>query len=147
MEVDAKSWAILAALQDNARQSLTELAQAVGLSVPAVSERVKRLEESGVIRGYHAVVAPLKAGYALSALVGITVPQPAKKVLLDRLAAMPEVQECHHVTGVDSYVFRVLARDVQHLELLVSHLNDLGETRTSIILSTPLSARPVCPPR
>jgi Lrp/AsnC family leucine-responsive transcriptional regulator len=51
------------------------------------------------------------------------------------------------VTGVDSYVFRVLARDVQHLELLVSHLNDLGETRTSIILSTPLSARPVCPPR
>lgn len=147
MEVDAKSWAILAALQDNARQSLTELAQAVGLSVPAVSERVKRLEESGVIRGYHAVVAPLKAGYALSALVGITVPQPAKKALLDRLAAMPEVQECHHVTGVDSYVFRVLARDVQHLELLVSHLNDLGETRTSIILSTPLSARPVCPPR
>jgi Lrp/AsnC family leucine-responsive transcriptional regulator len=79
--------------------------------------------------------------------VGITVPQPAKKTLLDRLAAMPEVQECHHVTGVDSYVFRVLARDVQHLELLVSHLNDLGETRTSIILSTPLSARPVCPPR
>lgn len=147
MEVDAKSWAILAALQDNARQSLTELAQSVGLSVPAVSERVKRLEEAGVIRGYHAVVAPLKAGYALSALVGITVPQPAKKTLLDRLAAMPEVQECHHVTGVDSYVFRVLARDVQHLELLVSHLNDLGETRTSIILSTPLSARPVCPPR
>jgi Lrp/AsnC family leucine-responsive transcriptional regulator len=147
MEVDAKSWAILAALQDNARQSLTELAQVVGLSVPAVSERVKRLEEAGVIRGYHAVVAPLKAGYALSALVGITVPQPAKKALLDRLAAMPEVQECHHVTGVDSYVFRVLARDVQHLELLVSHLNDLGETRTSIILSTPLSARPVCPPR
>ena len=71
MEVDAKSWAILAALQDNARQSLTELAQAVGLSVPAVSERVKRLEEAGGIRGYHAVVAPLKAGDALSALVGM----------------------------------------------------------------------------
>lgn len=147
MEVDGKSWLILQALQDNARQSLTELAQTVGLSVPAVSERVKRLEEAGVISGYHAVVAPLKAGFVLSALVGITVPQPAKKVLLERLAAMAEVQECHHVTGVDSYVFRVLARDVSHLELLVSRLNDLGETRTSIILSTPLSNRPVLPPR
>ncbi|MDC7690753.1 Lrp/AsnC family transcriptional regulator [Vogesella indigofera] len=147
MEVDGKSWLILQALQDNARQSLTELAQTVGLSLPAVSERVKRLEEAGVISGYHAAVAPLKAGFALSALVGITVPQPAKKVLLERLAAMAEVQECHHVTGVDSYVFRVLARDVSHLELLVSRLNDLGETRTSIILSTPLSNRPVLPPR
>lgn len=147
MEIDSKSWAILAALQANARQSLTELAQGVGMSVPAVSERVKRLEEAGVIRGYHAVVAPLKTGYALSALVGITVAQPAKKTLLDRLAAMPEVQECHHVTGNDSYVFRLLARDVSHLELLVSRLNDLGETRTSIILSTPISLRPVLPPR
>ncbi|MFC3533869.1 Lrp/AsnC family transcriptional regulator [Vogesella facilis] len=147
MEIDAKSWAILTALQANARQSLTELAQVVGLSVPAVSERVKRLEEAGVIRGYHALVAPLKTGYALAALVGITVPQPAKKTLLDRLAAMPEVQECHHVTGNDSYVFRLLARDVSHLELLVSRLNDLGETRTSIILSTPISQRPVLPPR
>jgi len=79
--------------------------------------------------------------------VGITVPQPTKKILLDRLAAMPEVQECHHVTGNDSYVFRLLARDVTHLELLVSRLNDLGETRTRIILSTPISQRPVLPPR
>ena len=147
MEIDSKSWAILAALQANARQSLTELAQSIGMSVPAVSERVKRLEEAGVIRGYFAEVMPLKAGFALSALVGITVPQPAKKQLLDRLAAMPEVQECHHVTGNDSYVFRVLARDVSHLEELVSRLNDLGETRTSIILSTPISRRAVLPPR
>lgn len=147
MEVDGKSWLILQALQDNARQSLTELAQAIGMSVPAVSERVKRLEEAGVIRGYHAQVAPLKVGYALSALVGITVPQPAKKTLLDRLAAMPEVQECHHVTGVDSYIFRILARDVTHLELLLSRLNDLGETRTSIILSTPISQRAVSMPK
>ncbi|WP_244886606.1 Lrp/AsnC family transcriptional regulator [Chromobacterium amazonense] len=117
----------------------------MGLSVPAVSERVKRLEEAGVIQGYHARVAPLRAGYALSALVGITVPQPDKKTLLARLEAMPEVMECHHVTGVDSYVFRLLARDVSHLEML-AQLNDLGETRTSI-LSTPLAERPVRPPR
>ncbi|XLM21869.1 Lrp/AsnC family transcriptional regulator, partial [Chromobacterium piscinae] len=147
VEVDAKSWAILTALQANARQSLTELAQAVGLSVPAVSERVKRLEEAGIIQGYHARVAPLRAGYALSALVGITVPQPDKKTLLARLETMPEVMECHHVTGVDSYTFRLLARDVSHLEMLVAQLNDLGETRTSIILSTPIQGRPVRPPR
>ncbi len=60
---------------------------------------------------------------------------------------MAQVQECHHVTGVDSCVFRVLVRNVLHLELLVSRLNDLGETRTSIILSTPLSNRAVLPPK
>ncbi|MEO3959817.1 Lrp/AsnC ligand binding domain-containing protein [Chromobacterium piscinae] len=79
--------------------------------------------------------------------MGITVPQPDKKTLLARLEAMPEVMECHHVTGVDSYMFRLLARDVSHLEQLVASLNDLGETRTAIILSTPIQGRPVRPPR
>jgi Lrp/AsnC family leucine-responsive transcriptional regulator len=143
MEIDGKSWKILECLQQDARLSLTELARAVEMSVPAVSERVRRLEESGVIQGYHARLAPHKAGYTLSAMVGITVPQPYKQKLLDLLGSMPEVMECHHVTGADSYLFRLLARDVTHLEALVARVNHLGETRTSIILSTPISQQPL----
>lgn len=147
MEIDSKSWKILECLQQDARLSLTELARAVEMSVPAVSERVRRLEESGVIQGYHARLAPQKAGYTLSAMVGITVPQPYKKKLLDLLGSMPEVMECHHVTGADSYLFRLLARDVAHLEALVARVNHLGETRTSIILSTPISQQALHQPR
>jgi Lrp/AsnC family leucine-responsive transcriptional regulator len=147
MEIDGKSWRILENLQSDARLSLTELARAVELSVPAVSERLKRLEEAGVIQGYHARVAAEKVGYSLAAIVGITVPQPYKQTLLALLASMPEVRECHHVTGEDSYLFRLVARDVAHLEALVARVNHLGETRTSIILSTPLTERPLLPPR
>ncbi|WP_199054406.1 Lrp/AsnC family transcriptional regulator [Aquitalea sp. ASV15] len=147
MEIDSKAWKILECLQQDARLSLTELARAVAMSVPAVSERVKRLEEAGVIQGYHARLAPAKAGYTLSAMVGITVAQPYKKKLLQLLEDMPEVLECHHVTGADSYLFRLLARDVGHLETLVARVNHLGETRTSIILSTPITARPLRAPR
>lgn len=147
MEIDSKAWKILECLQQDARLSLTELARAVEMSVPAVSERVKRLEEAGVIQGYHARLSPAKAGYTLSAMVGITVAQPYKKKLLQLLEDMPEVLECHHVTGADSYLFRLLARDVGHLETLVARVNHLGETRTSIILSTPITARPLRAPR
>ncbi len=147
MEIDSKAWKILECLQQDARLSLTELARAVEISVPAVSERVKRLEEAGVIQGYHARLSPAKAGYTLSAMVGITVAQPYKKKLLQLLEDMPEVLECHHVTGADSYLFRLLARDVGHLETLVARVNHLGETRTSIILSTPITTRPLRAPR
>ncbi|RMC93827.1 Lrp/AsnC family transcriptional regulator [Aquitalea palustris] len=147
MEIDSKAWKILECLQQDARLSLTELARAVEMSVPAVSERVKRLEEAGVIQGYHARLSPAKAGYTLSAMVGITVAQPYKKKLLQLLEDMPEVLECHHVTGADSYLFRLLARDVGHLETLVARVNHLGETRTSIILSTPITTRPLRAPR
>ncbi|RQO77435.1 AsnC family transcriptional regulator [Aquitalea sp. FJL05] len=147
MEIDSKAWKILECLQQDARLSLTELARAVEMSVPAVSERVKRLEEAGVIQGYHARLSPAKAGYTLSAMVGITVAQPYKKKLLQLLEDMPEVLECHHVTGADSYLFRLLARDVGHLEALVARVNHLGETRTSIILSTPITPRPLRAPR
>jgi len=145
MEIDGKAWKLLAALQANARLSLTELAQAVGLSVPAVSERLRRLEEAGVIRGYRTEVAPDKLGYPLQALIGITVPQPYKPTLLALLDGMPEVLECHHVTGQDSYVFRLVARDVAHLEATLARINHLGETRTSLILSTPITPRPLLP--
>lgn len=145
MEIDSKSWKILECLQHDARQSLTEIGKQVGLSVPALTERLKRLEEAGVISGYHARVVPRRAGYPLSAMVGITVAQPRKTEFIELLQSMPEVIECHHVTGDDSYLFRVVARDTEHLEALVGRINHMGETRTSLILSTPITPRALQP--
>ncbi|NDV13840.1 Lrp/AsnC family transcriptional regulator [Crenobacter caeni] len=146
MEIDGKAWALLQAIQQDGRLSLTELAARVGLSVPATSERLKRLEEAGVIRGYRAVVDPVAVGYGVQALIGMTTPQPGKQKLLAKLREMPEVIECVHVTGQDSYMLRVVTRDIAHLEALVGAINHFGETRTSIVMSTPIPLRPLSPP-
>ncbi|MET1535861.1 Lrp/AsnC family transcriptional regulator [Burkholderia sola] len=144
--MDDLDWKILALLQDNGRLSYTELARQVHLSVPAVTERVKRLEAAGVVEGYTARVNPSAAGYPVSALIGITVQQPAKAKFLKLLETIPEVVECHHVTGADSYVMRLVAVSMAHLEQLIERINLYGETRTSIVMSTPLPARGLARP-
>jgi Lrp/AsnC family leucine-responsive transcriptional regulator len=139
--MDDLDWKVLALLQDNGRMTYTELARQVHLSVPAVTERVKRLEEAGVIEGYAARVNPAAAGYPITALIGITVQQSAKAKFLKLLGTIAEVLECHHVTGADSYVIRLVATSVSDLERLLQRINLYGETRTSIVMSTPLPAR------
>ncbi|PVX82867.1 AsnC family transcriptional regulator [Paraburkholderia unamae] len=141
--MDDLDWKVLSLLQENGRVTYTELARQVGLSVPAVTERVRRLEESGVIEGYSARVNPVAAGYPIMALIGITVQQSAKTKFLKLLGTIDEVLECHHVTGADSYVIRLVAASVADLERLIQRINLYGETRTSIVMSTPLPARAV----
>lgn len=143
MEIDNKNWQILGVLQSDARISLTALSRQVGLSVPSTSERVRRLEEAGVLKGYHAVVLPRKVGYTVTALIGITTSQPDKARLLKLLKGKREVLECLHVTGQDSYMLKVVARDIEHLEAFVSSINHLGETRTSIVMSVPIPLRAI----
>jgi Lrp/AsnC family transcriptional regulator, leucine-responsive regulatory protein len=139
--MDDLDWKVLSLLQTDGRMTYTELARQVHLSVPAVTERVKRLEESGVIEGYAAHVNPAAAGYPITALIGITVQQSAKAKFLKLLGTIAEVLECHHVTGADSYVIRLVATSVTDLERLIQRINLYGETRTSIVMSTPLAAR------
>lgn len=141
--MDGLDWKILEEVQKAARTSLTELARKVGLSIPTTAERLKKLEESGVIEGFVARVNPKKAGYEITALVGITTPQPSKARLLKLLETIPEVIECLHVTGADSYVMKVIAKDILQLEKLIAQINVFGETRTSIVMSTSIPARPV----
>ncbi|MDH4654860.1 Lrp/AsnC family transcriptional regulator [Pseudomonas sp. BN606] len=147
MELDAKSWRILQVVQREGRISLTDLASKVALSLPATSERLKRLEEAGVIEAYRASVSPEKAGYQVMALIGMTTPQPEKARLITQLQTMPEVLECLHVTGQDSFILRVVTRDIRHLERFVGSINHFGETRTSIVMSAPIPLRGVEPPR
>lgn len=146
MELDDKAWRLLSALQHNARASLKELADATGLSIPATAERLKRLQEAGIIRGFQADVDPAKVGYPVQAWVGIQVPQPGKGPFLARLSESPQVLECHHVSGHDSYLMHVIAESLQDLESFLSSVNAWGETRTSIVFSTPIQRRSLSNP-
>lgn len=144
--LDAKAWALLSALQADGRAPLKALAEAAGLSVAATAERLKRLQEAGVLRGVRAEIDLESVGYGVQALVGITALQPAKKALLERLRKAPEVLECHHVAGADSYQLMVAAENLAALETFLSSINGYGETRTAIVFSTPIPRRGVLRP-
>lgn len=146
LQLDPKAWALLMALQEDGRAPLKTLALAAGLSVPATVERLKRLKEAGVVRGVSAELDPAQAGYPVSAIVGITVQQPGKKAFIDKLKRAPEVLECHHVAGADSYIVTVVSQSLEKLERFLASINGYGETRTSIVFSTPVPRRGLVAP-
>ena len=146
VRLDPVAWRLLAALQLNGRASLKALAKACGLSVAATAERVQRLQEAGVVRGIVAEVDSVAAGFSVRAIIGITVAQPGKKLLLEKLKLAPEVLDCHHVAGADSYIMTVVARDLPDLERFIGTINTYGETRTSIVYSTPIARRGIVKP-
>lgn len=134
MEIDQYDERILTELQKDARLPMAELGRRVHLSQPAVTERVRKLEAAGVIRGYHAVVDPLKLGYALRAVVRVGECNFA--AITRRLETMSEVRTAHNITGADSWLLEVVVRDVAHLDGLLWTLKEFGETATTIILRT-----------
>ena len=140
--LDETGWHILEALQENARLSFSELGQRVGLSSPAVAERVRRMEDAGIITGYRAEVNTAKIGYPITAIIRIT-NSPGERCT--RLTAstqeIPEVLECYRVTGSDSLIMKVMASSVEHLESLIDRLSEYGLLTTSIVLSTLVSRR------
>ncbi|KVN41749.1 AsnC family transcriptional regulator [Burkholderia pyrrocinia] len=145
--MDALDWKILDEVQQAGRVSQTDLARKVGLSIPTTAERLKKLEDAGVIEAFVARVNAKKAGYEIMALIGITTGQPQKSRLLKQLESMPEVIECLHVTGDDSYMMKVVASDIPQLEALIAKINVFGETRTSIVLSHSIPPRPIRRPQ
>lgn len=146
LQLDSKAWQLLMALQDDGRAPLKTLAVAAGLSMPAAAERLKRLKDAGVVRSIGAELDPVLAGYPVRAIVGITVLQPGKKAVLEKLRRAPEVLECHHVAGADSYVMTVVATSLADLERFLGSVNGYGATRTSIVFSTPIARRGLMPP-
>lgn len=146
LSLDAKAWQLLLALQQDGRAPLKTLAAAAGLSVPATVERLKRMMDAGVVRSVSAELDAALAGYSVRAIVGITVLQPGKKAFIDKLRRAAEVLECHHVAGADSYLMTVVTRDLEDLERFLASINSYGETRTSIVFSTPIPRRGLVPP-
>jgi Lrp/AsnC family leucine-responsive transcriptional regulator len=139
--LDGADWRLMEALQADGRAPLKALGRAAGLSIAATAERLRRLRERGVVRGIGATLDASRAGYAVKAIVGITVEQPGKRAFLERLRRAPEVLECHHVAGDDSYVMIVIAAGLAELERFLGAVNVYGETRTSIVFSTPIERR------
>ncbi|NEC10808.1 Lrp/AsnC family transcriptional regulator [Streptomyces sp. SID8014] len=140
---DATDWRILEALQRDGRASFAELARAVSMSASAVTERVRRLEEAGIVRGYTAVVDPERLGYAILAFVRLRHPHGNYKPFHDLVAATPQILEAHHVTGDDCFLIKVAARSMRHLEEVTGRIAALGAVTTSIVYSSPLVRRAI----
>lgn len=143
---DGVDRALLAELQRDGRQSIAELARTVHMSNSAVAERVRRLEEAGVVSGYRAVVDPERLGYTILAFLRLRYPSSQYKPLHDLLAITPEVVEAHHVTGDDCFILKVVATSMRHLEQVSGTIGSLGSVTTSIAYSSTVPARSIAPP-
>jgi Lrp/AsnC family transcriptional regulator, leucine-responsive regulatory protein len=142
-EIDIK---LLAELQEDARVSNAELGRRVGLSAPAVAERIARLQECGAITGFHAAVDPRALGLALSAILRIR-PAPRELPKVAQLARdTPEVVECHRITGEDCFFVKLHVRDVEHLEEVIDEFAFFGQTTTSVMQTSPVPRRAVNAP-
>ncbi|UTH75928.1 Lrp/AsnC family transcriptional regulator [Chromobacterium sp. IIBBL 290-4] len=128
-------------LQQNARQSLAELARQLKMAAPSVSERLKRLEESGAITGYAPAIQPEAWGYTLTALVRLR-PFPGQlKPLEAKLIATPQVIECDKVTGEDCFIARLALRTIQELDDILDGWAEMASTASSIVKSSPVPRR------
>ncbi len=140
-DIDAVDTKILQALTRDARISVAELARTVGLSAPSVSERIKRLEEAGIITGYRAAINPAALGLPIAALLRIR-PMPGEhQRVADILRGLPEVIECDRITGEDCFLARAHLKSVADLEALIDKIIPWSITNTSIIQSSPVARR------
>jgi Lrp/AsnC family leucine-responsive transcriptional regulator len=145
LTLDKTDWRLLAELQRDGRASYAELARAVAMSASAVAERVRRLEEAGVIPGYRAAVDPERVGLTVMAFVRLRYPTGNYRPFHALLDSTPEIIEAHHVTGEDCFVLKVLARSMRHLEEVTGRISGLGSVTTSVVYSSPLNGRPIAP--
>jgi len=143
--LDNTDWGLLEALQEDARLTFAELGRRVNLSPPAVAERVRRLEDARVLRGYHADLDLAALGLPMQAMVRVTTSNSAECAnYAARLEDIPEILEAQRVTGTDSYIVRVALRSMEHLEDLLNRLAPhSGDTITAMVLSTPVPSRVV----
>jgi len=140
--IDNIDSAILRLLAGNARLSLKELAASIPLSAPSTSERLRRLEERGVIRAYTVDLEPKLLGHALQAIVRVR-PLPGRlRVVQELIESMPEIVECDKVTGDDCFVARLFARSMEHLDELVDRLAVDATTSTAIVKGQLIARRP-----
>jgi len=138
---DRRNVELLRLLRDDPRLSTSELARRVGLSAPAVRERILRLEESGIIRGYRLELDPAALGYPVAAFLRVR-PAPGQLPRLVELArSMADVVECHRITGEDCFVLKLHLRSIDELDKVLDRLLVYGQTTTSIIQSTPVPLR------
>ncbi|MGF6779870.1 Lrp/AsnC family transcriptional regulator [Paraburkholderia sp. GAS334] len=134
--LDRLDWRIVEALQCNARVTNTELGKQIGLSQPAVTTRIRRLEEQGVIEGYAARINPGLIGRGIAAFVRIRTSHAEIKHCLSAFEAMPEVIEAHRITGEDCFIVRIVVEEMTQLEAAIDALARFGPVTTSVVLAS-----------
>lgn len=141
--MDNTDYKILEILQANGRISMKDLGQSVGLTAPAVSERVKKMEDQGIIYGYRAIIDFSKLGKTIMAFIDLSMPSENYHRFLEFAKNSDLIVECHHVTGGDSLIIKVLVDDILALEGIIDEIKKYAKTNTSIILSSPISNKVV----
>lgn len=137
-DIDRK---ILKELQQDARVSYAELGRRVGLTTPAVIERVRKLEDAGVITGYRAVIDTAKVGLPITAFVRMSITGVDYSHIIEVAEQSNEVLECHRGTGGDSFIMKIAVSSVEHLQEVIDRLVPYGITTTTIVLSSPVKRR------
>ncbi|MGI9552899.1 MAG: Lrp/AsnC family transcriptional regulator [Aurantibacter sp.] len=136
MKIDTINWLILEELQNNARTPLTEISRKVGLSSPSVSERIQKMEDAGILKGYKAVLNMEAMGYSLGVYISIKIRFGQVKHFEEFIKAVPEICECHKLTGHDCMLLKGYVKNPKHLEDLNGRLTVYGELTTSLILTS-----------
>lgn len=143
--LDRTDLLLLDELQGNARTPFAELARRVHLSTPAVIDRIRRLEDAGVLLGYRAQINAAALGLCVRAFVKVTVAGDRLAAFATLARSIPEIVECHRVTGNESFLAQVAVRDMDHLEQVLDSLMPYVSTNTSIVLNSPVSQATIAP--
>lgn len=142
-KIDELNWKILNQLQNNARESFANIGRIIGLTAPAVAERVKKMEDIGVILGYKATVSHSLTGHQLKAIITLRAFMGKLKPFLAIVGNLEEVINCYRITGNENIVMEVVLKDQFHLEKFIDQLIQYGEARTHIVLSQVISNAPM----
>lgn len=145
MNIDNLNKKILKCLQQNARQSNAEIGRQVGISSPAVSERIKKMEDLGVIEDYKTLVSPFSLGYQFKAIITLRAFMGKLKPFLEKVKTYDEVINCYRITGDENIVMEVVLKDQKHLEKFIDQLIIYGESKTQIVLSNVVKQKEIKP--
>lgn len=143
MKVDELNWKILTCLQVNARMSNAEIGRQVGISSPAVADRIKKLEDIGIIQGYTANISPIETGLQLRAIITIRAFMGKLRPFIDKVKTFKEVLNCYRITGNENIVMEVVFKDQKHLESFIDQIIIYGESKTQIVLSHVVNHAPI----
>ena len=135
MIIDNLNREILKCLQRNARLANAEIGRQVGISSPAVSERIKKMEDLGIIEGYKTIVSPFEVGYQLKAIITLRAFMGKLKPFLEKVKTFDEVVNCYRITGDENIVMEVVLKNQKHMESFIDQLIIYGESKTQIVLS------------
>lgn len=147
MKLDTTDWVILRELQEDARLSYAEIGRRVGLSSPAVQERVHRMEDAGIIRGYRAEINPKALGLPILAITRLMNIQGRDNIIRVRDIAktLPQVVRCDNVTGQDQFILQIMAESIEHLEDILRYFADFALLVTSVVINSPVERRIIDP--